>query len=137
MTLLFRCTIPGRVCIKKNNLQRRYSFKKKQTVTMASDKYLAWQNTAVGHVKRQMWKDPKALSQFPLTQTLHAKYFFYFQNHHGEADTSNCVEGPQDVLTKAVVIKDDKFIKSFTAEKFFGEDPRTVIELYEYEGEQT
>ena len=66
----------------------------------------------------------------PLEGELEVHYEFYFENHQGEPDTSNCIEGPQDCLQEANVIKNDKQIKKLVAEKFFGTEPRTIIKIY-------
>ena len=58
-----------------------------------------------------------------------AEFEFHFKNHQAEADTSNCVEGPQDLMQKLGIITDDKLIKKFTAEKFFGGEPKTMVRL--------
>lgn len=124
--LLFQFTIPGRPSVKKNNKRifSRGRFKK----VLNSLKYEAWERDAILHFKKHGPKDFKKIDQ-----TLEAKFYFYFENKMAEADTSNLIEGPQDLLTKLGVIKDDKLIKRLTAEKFFYDSPRTLIELYGYE----
>jgi Holliday junction resolvase RusA-like endonuclease len=125
--ILFHCTIPGRVAIKKNSLQRKYSFAKKRTVTIASDRFLTWAVAAAAHLNRlQGWRST-------ITGPLEATYRFYFPDHQHEPDVSNCIEGPQDLLAKAGVIENDKQIMRVIAEKFFGQEPRTEIELRRYE----
>lgn len=69
-----------------------------------------------------------------ITCPLFAKFYFHFLNRQSESDTSNCIEGPADVLTRAGVIKDDKLIVALYAQKEFGLEPKTIIELYEAEG---
>lgn len=125
MKLLFRTEIPGRVCIKKNSTRRVYA--KGRLITLASERYLDWQKMAVSFVERER---VKARIATPIACKLFAKYYFHFKNRQAEPDTSNCVEGPQDVLTRAGVIVDDKQIWSFYAEKDFGLEPKTIIELY-------
>lgn len=66
---------------------------------------------------------------YPIPYAIEAHYRFYFENKHGEADTSNLIEGPQDVLEKVGVIVNDKLITKLTAEKFFGHEPRVEIIL--------
>lgn len=122
---LFRCTLPGRVAIKKNSTQRKYSFARKRTVTMPSDRYCAWANSMIPYLHRARG----TLST--ITCLLEARYKFYFENHKNEPDVSNCIEGPQDLLQRTGIIEDDKLIVRVIAEKFFGEEPRCEIELQE------
>ena len=58
------------------------------------------------------------------------KLVFHFKNHQHEADVSNLVEAPQDALTKAGVIIDDKIIQVVSATKVFDGTEGTDIELY-------
>ena len=90
---------------------------------MASDRYLAWENQAVGILK-QLWR------RDPIADPVIARFTFYFKNRSGEPDLSNCYEGPQDALAKAGVISNDKIIQGHDgSRKHFGEEPRVVIEL--------
>lgn len=68
-----------------------------------------------------------------LDEPLYVIYKFYFANRQAEPDVSNLIEGPQDVLQKAGIIKNDRLIMRVMAEKFFGVgEPRTEIEIYNY-----
>lgn len=70
---------------------------------MPSDRYLNWEQLAVMKLKEQ-WKSA------PLMMPLEVRYEFHFKNRQHEPDVSNCIEGPQDALQKAGVIKNDKQI---------------------------
>lgn len=124
MKLLFSCTVPGRAIVKKNT-QRTVGYGKSKHV-IYSPKYTTWKRSAhLVFVQKHRART--------ITCLLEARYKFYFKNHQSEADVSNLVEGPQDELKNAHVISDDKLIMRIVAEKFFGEEPRTEIELYEFE----
>ncbi|MGZ3773029.1 MAG: RusA family crossover junction endodeoxyribonuclease [Pseudobdellovibrionaceae bacterium] len=128
--LLFRCLIPGRVAIKKNGTQRKYSWKHKRAYTAPSDRYEKWAEDAAIYVKdaRNRFKITA-----PLTGLLHVKFTFCFENRQWEPDLSNCYEGPQDVMQEAGVFEDDQLIHSHDgSRKIFGVKPCVIIELYEY-----
>lgn len=128
--LLVRATLPGRVGIKKNRTQRRYSFARKRTVTMPSDEYLIWERQAVAALQKH-WNDRPAIDK-----AVHVRLTFWFLNHSGEPDLSNCYQGPEDALQKAGVIENDKLIRSHDgSRKRFGRQPCVEIEVYEYKGE--
>lgn len=122
--LLFECTVPGRAIVKKN--QQRVVGVGKGKRVIYSEKFVQWEKQAIMEVYR------KRDSNLILTW-VEADYKFYFTNQQGEADVSNLVEGIQDVLTKCGIIQDDRLVKRFTAEKFFGSEPRLEVKLYKYE----
>ena len=64
---------------------------------------------------------------------IEAHFNFTFKNHQSESDLSNCLEGIQDILQTAGVIKDDKQIRCIVAKKHFGGDPCTTVHLFPYE----
>jgi Holliday junction resolvase RusA-like endonuclease len=122
--ILFKCTIPGRVAIKKNSLQRRYSFAKQRTVTMASDRYLDWAEMASLHIRQAM------RGARTIVVPVNIKMLFYFLNHSSEADLSNLYQGPEDILQEMGVIKNDKLIYGHDgSRKIFGSNPRVEIEI--------
>src|SRR5690349_22948794 len=121
--ILFKCTIPGRVAIKKNSKRIMRNGRTGRVWIGSSERHEAWTRTAVLYIA-QARKGASTISE-----PLEARLNFYFKNHHAEPDTSNCIEAPQDALKKAGVISDDKIIKRVIAEKFFGEEPRCEIEL--------
>lgn len=94
---------------------------------MPSNRFLVWQNEALAHVVKQFL----VAKINRIDRPIFAKFYFHFKDHGSEPDTSNCIEGPADVLTKAGVIKDDKLIVALYAQKEFGLPPKTIIELYE------
>ena len=118
--------IPERVGIKINNKRVVYNYGR--MVVLSSDKYLAWERQAEFHVLQA-----KKRFNCPITGLIEAHFEFYFKNHQGEADTSNCIEGPQDLIQKIGVIENDKFIVSLKAIKYFGTEPHTIIRLYSYD----
>jgi Holliday junction resolvase RusA-like endonuclease len=121
---LFRAVIPGRCIVKKNtkNLVGRGRFKR----AVYSKKFVMWEQNALVALL-----DPslRLLIDIPVT----AYFKFYFANRQSEADVSNLVEGPQDVIVKAGILRDDKLVMRIIAEKFFGESARTEVELYAYD----
>lgn len=124
--VVFRAVLAGRARVKKNSLQRKYSFAQRRTLTLPSDLYLAWEKAAVLDLKSQWgWRDP-------IDKPIILRARFYFKNRQHEPDLSNCLEGPQDALQKAGVIANDRLITRIYAEKFFGEEPRVEIELQEF-----
>lgn len=120
--LLFEVTIPGRVGIKKNG--RRHIGKGRN---IPSSRYMKWEKSAVPAVMKAFLKFRPHL---PIKLPCRAEFEFYFKNHQHECDTSNCIEGPQDLLQKMRVIENDKLITSLTASKFFAEGEKTVVRIY-------
>ena len=117
-------TIPGRPIVKKNTKRVYGSGRSKRVVY--TDRYRAWHLEA------------KRLAAFCFKGALveclvEAHYRFYFTNRRGEADVSNLCEAPGDLLKDAGVLKDDRLIVRIEAQKYFGHDPRTEIEIYKYE----
>lgn len=121
---IFNIVIPGRPIVKKNT-QRIVGYGKKRRA-IYSPLYTAWERGALLIFKM---KDDLPFIDFNVM----AEFSFYFENHSAEPDTSNLIEGPQDLLKKAGVISDDKIIKRVLAEKFFGETPRTEIRILRLE----
>jgi len=117
-------TIPGRPIVKKNT-QRTYG-SGRSTRRVSSPRYTSWALNARAACNRQF---KGALVDCLVT----ASFRFYFKDRSGEADVSNLVEGPQDILVESQIISDDKLVRKIVAEKFFGHEPRTEIELFKYE----
>lgn len=129
--VLFKCTIPGRVRIKKNGTQRKYSFKHRRTFTCASDLYLGWENNAI-QILRSKW-----VGKDPLKCPIVARFTFNFENRQHEPDLSNCYQGPEDALQKAGVIANDKLISAHDgSRKRFGLAPSVEIELVAFRDER-
>ncbi len=124
-SILFECVIPGRVGIKKNG--KKIAFRHGRPKIFSSDKYQLWENESYVHILR-LKKDSKILPEM----LLEAHFEFHFLNHSGEPDTSNCIEGPQDLLAKVGIIGNDKSIVSLRAIKKFGLEPKTIIKIYEF-----
>jgi Holliday junction resolvase RusA-like endonuclease len=87
-----------------------------------SAQFREWETRALVEL-RQTWNGKT------IDQPLEAVFRFYFKNRQAESDLSNVIEAPQDALTKAGVIIDDKIIQVIHATKIFGHEPRVEIEL--------
>ena len=124
---IFEVTIPGRVRIKKNG--RRHIGKGKN---IPSALYVSWEKFSTIYVLRAIpaWKE-----NLPINEPCRAEFEFHFKNFQNEADTSNCVEGPQDLLQKVRVIENDKWIVEFTAKKIMGLTDCTIIRLFKIDAE--
>lgn len=118
MQKIFHAVLPGRPIVKKNTA-KHYRGR-----CIYSDRFREWEACSLIFLSR-VWKNKK-----PLEENLWASFIFFFKNHQGEADVSNLIEAPQDALTKAGVIKDDRFIQLVCGRKIFGEAPRTEIILW-------
>lgn len=120
---LLRLILPGRAIVKKNTARKFGSGRRSRVVY--TEKYQTWEAEALREIHKLCLG---ATLDFPLE----ARFVFYFKNRHAEADVSNLVEGPQDLLKTARVISDDRIIRRIVAEKVFGYEPRTEIELWTY-----
>jgi Holliday junction resolvase RusA-like endonuclease len=123
---LFACTIPGRPIVKKNT-QRVVGLRGGGRRVIYSANYTKWANAACTAVERS-----REANSSPIRQPIIGVFRFYFKNYASEPDVSNLIEGPQDILTKCRVIDDDKLFRRVVAEKFFGEEPRVEIEIYNF-----
>ena len=126
MKLLATAIIKGRPRVLKNN--KRIFGRGGRKVVLPSVQYLNWEKEALAGL---LAHKSIALIDTPVVAT----YRFYFENRHAEPDVSNLIEGPQDVLVKAGILKNDKLIMRVEAEKFFGHAPRTEVALYAYQAE--
>ena len=120
--LMFECWIPGRPPSKKNTKKvvRRYG----RTTVIYSKQFREWEQNALVYLKQA------AIGYEVIDCPLEIKLIFHFRNHKNEADVSNLVEAPQDALTKAGVITDDKIIQVVHAQKVFEGREGISIELY-------
>src|SRR3954464_6999216 len=116
-------TIPGRPRVLKNS--KRIFGRGRRKIVLPSAAYVKWESHAMASLLRHK---SIALIDVPVT----AKFKFYFANRQSEPDVSNLIEGPQDVLVRAGFLKNDRLVMRVEAEKFFGEAPRTEIEIYVY-----
>ncbi len=127
---LFKTTIPGRVCIKKNGTQRKYSFKKRRTITCASDRYMEWENSAIFYLRQAGLYKPAIQCNIMVT------FIFNFSTAKSLPDLSNCYGGPEDALQKSNIIKNDRQIKSHDGSRIkIGKNDSVEIEIYEYIGD--
>lgn len=127
MDLLFEVTIPGRVRIKKNGRQHIGRGK-----NIPSKLYSQWEKMASVHVLKMF---SRFRLNLPIKERIRAEYEFHFNNFRNEADTSNCVEGPQDLLQKMRVIENDKLIVEFSARKVIGTTDCVMIRLFKIDAE--
>lgn len=121
---VFRAVIPGRVMVLKNN--KRIFGRGRKKIVIPSAKYVVWEKNAMAAL---LGPNTRLVIDFAVS----AQFDFYFANRSAEPDVSNLIEGPQDVLVKAGVLKDDRLIQSVTGTKHFGESPRVEIALYAWE----
>lgn len=123
MELVFQCTIPGRPIVKKNTACRG------RRGVFYSKRFLGWEKIALLAVHKARGKAKT------VEECVHVEYRFYLEDRRGEPDVSNLVEGPQDVIEKVGVIRNDKLVKSFYAEKFIGKEhgaARCEIDVYKF-----
>lgn len=121
-TLLFEVTIPGRVRIKKNG--RRYIGNGKN---IPSKQFSLWEKESSIFVLKAFHKFRQNL---PIKEACRAEFEFYFKNHQHECDTSNCIEGPQDLLQKMRIIENDSLITDLSAKKIFIGPDQSIIRLF-------
>lgn len=95
-------------------------------MVLPSKKFVEWERQAAAYLR-------KGFQGHLVDYRCEAHFRFYFLNHQAEADVSNLIEGPADLLQKVGILKDDKLFQRIVAEKFFGETPRTEIEIYKLE----
>jgi Holliday junction resolvase RusA-like endonuclease len=122
--LLYKCTILSRTPVKKNTMQVVGNGRFKRAIY--SKQFRHWE--IIAHLAMIKAWDGKRIDC-----PIEAKFVFYFKNRQGEPDLANLIDSPQDTLTKAGVIIDDKIIQVIHAQKHFGEEPRCEIELYALE----
>lgn len=128
--LLFHAKIPGRVVVKKNGTQRKYSFKRRRTITCASDKYMEWESRA-HWILRQ-----KRLGMPSISCNIMLLCFFNFSSRRSLPDLSNCYGGPEDALQKAGVVVNDRQVKSHDGSRIRLCDEDSVeIFVFEYIGD--
>lgn len=121
--VLFECVIMSRPPVKKNTQRIFGTGRRKRAVY--SIQYITWKNEAICHLRAARLRDP---IEVPVILCLK----FFFQNRASEADVSNLVEAPQDVLVEAGILKDDRLVRQLIAEKVFNEEPRTEITILEF-----
>lgn len=117
-------TIPGRVISLKNS--KRIVCRGRYPKVLPSERYAKWAADSMAHLKRSF---KGQLVDYPCE--VHAR--FYFANRANEADLSNMIQGPEDILQTLGILKDDKLIMREVTEKFFGHEARVELEIYRYE----
>lgn len=120
---LYKVTIPGRPGILKNG--KRIFRRGKKIIVLPKQKYASWEQSAILVCRAAMAGDT-------IRSRCEMIIRFYAKNLQHEADLSNMLQGPEDVLQKAGVIENDKLITRIRAEKFFDGEPRVEIELVDY-----
>lgn len=86
--------------------------------------YKGWENDLVGRLLL------RSKERLPIDFPVYMEITFHFKNHAHEADTSNCLEGIQDVMQKAGILKNDKLIYKILAEKVFDGEEYFNLALY-------
>lgn len=133
LKLVFQVVIPGKVGIKKNSRKQIIDgYGRRRNIP--SERYKNWEAVAIPYVLQAKHSQPKSLL-VPLKCNLHAHFEFYFKNNKAVPDTSNCVEGPQDVMEACKVYENDKQIVSIFAQRFVSGDEKTLIKLFEVKNE--
>lgn len=117
-------TIPGRVISLKNS--KRIVCRGRFPKVLPSERYAQWRLDAIA---AHSCSFKGHLVDYPCE--VHAR--FYFKNRANEADLSNMIQGPEDLMQELGILKDDKLICRSISEKFFGHEPRVEIEIYKYE----
>jgi Holliday junction resolvase RusA-like endonuclease len=74
---------------------------------------------------RIKWHD-----HLPIEGPIFAYFEFHFPNRHALPDTSNCIEGPQDLLESLGIYKNDQAIEHIEAIRVLGSKAKTVIKLF-------
>lgn len=115
--------IPGRPAILKNSKRVIARGPGRRAIVLPSLRYQNWEQHAALWLQRSF---KGHLIDYPII----ADFRFYFANRQAEPDVSNLIEGPADVMQKVGILKNDRLIVRLMAEKFFGHDPRTEIDLY-------
>lgn len=118
-------TLHGRPTVLKNSKRIFSRGRGKRAIVLPSSKYTLWEENAMATVAR-------AFKSMTVCDPVCVFYRFFFADRHAESDVSNLIEGPQDVLQKAGVIKNDRLVMRVIAEKYFGHDPRTEIQVFRY-----
>lgn len=123
MDILFQAEIPGRPVVKKNT-QRVVGYGNKRHVVY-SNKWRIWERDASIYIARERQK-----FSLPITMPCEIYLEFHFKDRHAEPDTSNLVEGPQDILQKMGIIANDKLFVQLRARKLITGDPKTIIRIH-------
>lgn len=128
-SILFEVEIPGRPFIKKNTKRIYKGWNERKPRIIYTSDWRTWEDEALRCYQKAARK--YITNGMMFTCPLKARFEFYFENHQAEPDTSNLIEGPQDVLQKACIIKNDKQIVQIEAEKYFGFEPKTIVRLWD------
>jgi len=129
--LLFSVSIPGRVGIKKNS-RRLFKDAYGKSRSLPSTRFKTWEAIASAHVAHARTR----FKGLPYKGPIFAYFEFHFLNRVALPDTSNCIEGPQDVMESLGVFENDKQIERIEARRFIGGEMKTLIRLYKIGGEQ-
>ena len=125
----FTVSIPGKVGIKKNSrkqIRDRYG----RTRNVPSERYSNWESIAAPHICQALVRQPRSFP-IPATFPIHAEFEFHFKNERALPDTSNCIEGPQDVMQTCGVYANDRQIVSISATRYVSGVEKTVVNLFE------
>ncbi len=124
---LFEVSIPGRTIVKKNTKRFSVNMHNRAPKIYYSPQYYDWSAAAKTSILKAKQKYPSLIDT-----NVEVHFEFHYKNHQWEADTSNLIEGPQDVLVEMGVLKDDKLITKLIAEKIFDGEEKCVVKVYGY-----
>jgi Holliday junction resolvase RusA-like endonuclease len=127
--MIFKCTIPGRVMVKKN--QQKVTRFRGITRVRYTARYLRWAEEATVQVLQALkFYQRHGDLREPISEPVNLKVLCYFKDHQAEPDLSALYEGIQDVLQDFGVISDDKLVHGHDgSRKIFGQEPRMEVEV--------
>lgn len=116
--ILFKAILEGRSAIKKNG--KSAFIRNGQAFITTSKNYKIWEKQATLQL---LQLKARAFGVLPIRIPLNISFKFHFPTHQWEADLSNLIQGPEDILQKTGIIEDDKLIYSLDgSRKIFGAD---------------
>lgn len=124
---LFICTLPGRPGILKNS-KRIVRRGPKKIGVLKSEAYIQWA-TIAGALLRRTHTGP------PISEPVNLSVTLYYQDHAGEQDCTNAIQGIEDLLAEVGVLENDKLIYSLNGTRKvydLNEPERARIELTPY-----
>lgn len=142
---LFHVVIFGHPYIKKNSQRTIWHKYLKKTIVVYSANYSRWKNDSmkqlcVGYHRVGEYKKHPEKRRSPFEMPMILKCHFYIQQNR-RTDLSNLLEGVQDLLVEAEIIKDDNFniIIGHDGSRVFidKENPRIELWLQEASSELT
>lgn len=129
MNLFFQAEIPGKVGIKKNS-RRNFRQATGRITSLPSKAYQIWESRCQFHILQanKKWQANR------VTHPIIAHFEFHFKNRHALPDTSNCIEGVQDVMETMGIFKNDRQIFHVCAWRFVSGEAKTLVRLFKSDG---